>query len=79
VEAQVCRGILQLRARQNEAALLSFAAALEVEPGNPEALFGHGIARMRAGDSAGSQDMNRARRFSEHIGQRYERLGVATW
>lgn len=79
VEAQICRGILQLRARQPEGALTSFAAALTVEPGNPEALFGHGIARMRTGDSRGSQDMNRARGFSEHVGQRYEQLGVGTW
>ncbi|HRE45400.1 MAG TPA: tetratricopeptide repeat protein [Terricaulis sp.] len=78
VEAQICRGILQLRDREAEAALASFAAALEVEPGNPEALFGHGIARMRTGDSQGSRDMNRARQFSSHIGQRFEQLGVST-
>lgn len=78
VEAQICRGILQLRDKEAEAALASFAAALEVEPGNPEALFGHGIARMRTGDSQGARDMNRARQFSSHIGQRFEQLGVST-
>lgn len=79
VEGQICRGVLQLREKQNAEALASFTAALAVEPGNPEALFGHGIARMRTGDSQGSRDMNRAREFSEHIGQRYEQLGVNTW
>jgi tetratricopeptide (TPR) repeat protein len=78
VSAQICRGILQLRAREPEAALASFTAALAVEPGNPEALFGHGIARMRTGDSQGSRDMNRARDFSAHVGQRYVELGVPT-
>jgi tetratricopeptide (TPR) repeat protein len=79
VDAQICRGVLQLRAREPEGALTSFAAALAVEPGNPEALFGHGIARMRTGDAQGSRDMNRARDFSEHVGQRYDQLGVQTW
>lgn len=79
VEAQICRGILQLRAREPGDALVSFSAALQVEPGNPEALFGHGIARMRTGDAQGSRDMNRARDFSSHVGQRYEQLGVGTW
>lgn len=79
VEAHICRGILQLRDSEPGDALASFSAALQVEPGNPEALFGHGIARMRTGDSQGARDMNRARDFSSHIGQRYEQLGVGTW
>jgi len=79
VEAQICLGVLRLRAREPEAALSAFAAALAVEPGNPEALFGHGVARMRTGDRAGARDMNRARDFSSHVGQRFEQLGVGTW
>ncbi len=78
VEAQICRGILQLRENEPGDALASFSAALQIEPGNPEALFGHGVARMRTGDGQGAQDMNRARGFSEHIGQRYADLGVNT-
>lgn len=78
VDAQICRGVLQLRANEPGDALASFSAALMVEPGNPEALFGHGIARMRTGDTQGSRDMNRARDFSEHVGQRYDELGVRT-
>ncbi|HRP10670.1 MAG TPA: tetratricopeptide repeat protein, partial [Terricaulis sp.] len=78
VEAQTCRGILQLRANEPGDALASFSAALQVSPGNPEALFGHGIARMRTGDGQGSRDMNRARDFNSHVGQRYAQLGVET-
>ncbi|HRK64859.1 MAG TPA: tetratricopeptide repeat protein, partial [Terricaulis sp.] len=78
VEALICRGVLQLRDNEPGDALATFSAALQQEPGNPEALFGHGIARMRTGDGQGAQDMNRARGFSEHIGQRYEQLGVST-
>lgn len=78
VDGQICRGVLQLRANEPGDALASFSAALTVEPGNPEALFGHGIARMRTGDSQGARDMNRARDFSAHVGQRYDELGVRT-
>jgi tetratricopeptide (TPR) repeat protein len=76
---QLCRGLLQLRAGEWEGARLSYEAELEVESGNPQALFGRGIARRRAGDSAGREDMNLARDFDSHIGERFDEMGVRTY
>lgn len=79
VQAQLCRGLLQLRAEEWVEAKASYDAALEVEPGNPSALFGRGVARRRSGDSEGREDMNRARDFSSNIGRTFEELGVVTY
>lgn len=79
VQAQLCRGILQLRAEEWDAARASYEAALEVEPGNPNALFGRGVARRRGGDNDGREDMNQARDFEPHIARAFEELGVRTY
>lgn len=79
VEAQLCRGILQLRGEEWVPARASFEAALEVEPGNPVGLFGRGVARRRAGDNDGREDMNRARDFDRHIGEKFDEWGVRTF
>jgi tetratricopeptide (TPR) repeat protein len=79
VQAQLCRGLLQLRAEEWLEAKASYDAALEVEPGNPSALFGRGVARRRSGDGEGREDMNRARDFSSNIGRTFEELGVVTY
>jgi tetratricopeptide (TPR) repeat protein len=79
VEAQLCRGILQLRGEEWTQARASFEAALEVEPGNPVGLFGRGVARRRSGDSDGREDMNQARDFDGHIGERFDEWGVRTF
>ncbi|HEX8902336.1 tetratricopeptide repeat protein [Vitreimonas sp.] len=79
VQAQLCRGLLQLRAGEWEGAQASYEAALEVEPGNPSALFGRGVARRRSGDNEGRDDMNRARDFEPHIARAFEDLGVRTY
>ena len=79
VPGQLCRGLLQLRAGEWADARVSYEAVLEVEPGNPSALFGRGVARRRAGDNEGIEDMNRARDFEEHVGRRFEDMGVATY
>jgi len=78
-EAQMCRGVLQLRGEEWPQARASFDAALVVEPGNPIALFGRGVARRRGGDGDGSQDMNQARDFDHHIGEQFDHLGVTTY
>jgi tetratricopeptide (TPR) repeat protein len=79
VEAQLCRGILQLRGGEWANARTSFEAALEVEPGNPVALFGRGVARRRSGDGDGRDDMDQARDFDRHIGERFDEFGVRTF
>lgn len=79
VEGQVCRGILQLRGEEWSQARASFDAALVVEPGNPTALFGRGVARRRGGDGDGRDDMNQARDFDHHIGERFDDYGVPTY
>jgi hypothetical protein len=68
-----------LRAEEWLEAKASYDAALEVEPGNPSALFGRGVARRRSGDGEGREDMNRARDFSSNIGRTVEELGVVTY
>lgn len=79
VEAQLCRGVLQLRGGEWANARTSFERVLEVEPGNPTALFGRGVARRRSGDNAGRQDMNQARDFNENIGGMFDDWGVETY
>ena len=77
--AQTCLGILALRAHEWPVAKQAFDVALEVRPGDPLALFGRGVARRRAGDGPGLTDMNQARDFDRHIGERFDQLGVATY
>ena len=79
VDAQLCRGILQLRGGEWENARHAFEAALAVEPGNPTALFGRGVARRRSGEGAGREDMNQARDFDSHIGEAFDEWGVETF
>ncbi|GIK49624.1 MAG: hypothetical protein BroJett013_23210 [Alphaproteobacteria bacterium] len=79
VEAQLCRGVLQLRGGEWANARASFERVLEVEPGNPAALFGRGVARRRSGEDAGREDMNLARDFDRHIGETYRDLGVQSY
>lgn len=79
VQGQLCRGLLQLRAGEWANAQASYEAALAVEPGNPTALFGKGIARRRGGDDEGRGDMNQARDFSPHVARAFEELGVRTY
>lgn len=78
VEAQLCRGVLQLRGEEWAQAKTSFEAALAVEPGNPTALFGRGVARRRSGDGDGREDMNQARDFDRHIGETFDDWGMRT-
>jgi tetratricopeptide (TPR) repeat protein len=79
VRAQLCRGLLQLRAGEWAEARESYEAALAVEPGNPNALFGRGVARRRGGDNEGREDMNQARDFDRHVARAFEDLGVQTF
>ncbi|MDZ4692566.1 tetratricopeptide repeat protein [Terricaulis sp.] len=78
-EAQLCRGVLQLRGGEWANARASFETVLSVEPGNPVALFGRGIARRRSGDNDGREDMNLARDFDRHIGEQFDDMGVETY
>jgi tetratricopeptide (TPR) repeat protein len=77
--AQTCLGILALRAHQWPQAKAAFDVAVDLRPGDPLALFGRGVARRRGGDGAGLTDMNQARDFDHHIGERFDGLGVATY
>ena len=79
VQAQLCRGVLQLRGEEWQNAQTSFEAALALEPGNPTALFGRGVARRRGGDRDGREDMNQARDFDRHIGEAFDDWGVRTY
>lgn len=79
IEAQLCRGVLQLRGGEWANARAAFDVVLSVQPGNPVALFGRGVARRRSGDNAGREDMNLARDFDRHIGEQFDDMGVQTY
>jgi tetratricopeptide (TPR) repeat protein len=79
VDAQLCKGLLHLRDGEWAEARVAYEAALEVEPGNPAALFGRGVSRRRGGDDEGRDDMNRARDFDSRIARTFEDLGVRTF
>lgn len=79
LEGHLCRGLLQLRAEQWDAARESYDAALALQAGNPVALFGRGVARRRAGDRDGADDMNQARDFSPHVASTFADLGVRSY
>jgi len=79
VDAQLCRGILQLRGGEWENARRAFEAALAIEPGNATALFGRGVARRRSGDGEGHEDMNQARDFDGHVAEAFDDWGVDTY
>jgi tetratricopeptide (TPR) repeat protein len=79
VQGHICLGVLRLRNEEWGPARESFEAALRIEPGNPTALFGRGVARRRGGDGEGREDMNRARDFDRHIGETFDDLGVGTF
>jgi Flp pilus assembly protein TadD len=71
--------VLQLRAGEWAGARESYEAALELQPGNPTALFGRGVARRRSGDNEGIRDMNQARDFDHNVGRSFEDRGVVTY
>jgi tetratricopeptide (TPR) repeat protein len=79
VQGHLCLGVLRLRGEEWGSAREAFDAALRIEPGNPTALFGRGVARRRAGDGEGREDMNQARDFDRHVGERFDELGVDTF
>jgi tetratricopeptide (TPR) repeat protein len=78
-QGQLCLAILQARANDWSNARASFDIAANLQPGNAMALFGRGVARKRAGDGAGQQDMNQARDFDHAIDGKFIDLGVATY
>lgn len=79
IDGQLCLGLVALRTQDWERARLAYDAAVQLEPGNPMALFGRGVARRRAGDSAGTRDINQARDFDQHIREEFFDLGVRTY
>lgn len=48
VRAQLCLGLVMLREREWDRARTAYDAVLAIEPGNPTALFGRGVARRRS-------------------------------
>ncbi len=76
VAGQMCRGLLQLKDGEWEGARASFNAVLEVEGGNPDAIYGRGFARKRAGDRDGDEDIDRAIAFDSRVVQRFRALDI---
>lgn len=62
------RGLAELRAELNEAALADFNFALALNPANARSYYGRGIARIRLGDQAGGlADVNTALAISPYL------------
>lgn len=78
-DGHTCLGVVQLKASQWADAKNSFDAALLIQPGDPIALFGRGIARRRGGDGAGDQDMYQAVSFDAHVREAFRAWGVDTY
>lgn len=78
-QGQLCLAMLQARAGDWSNARASFDIAANLQPGNAMALFGRGVARKRAGDATGQQDMNQARDFDHDIDGAFNDLGVPTY
>ncbi len=76
-EGSLSRGFLRLRTASWDAAVADFDVALRIEPQEPHALYGRGLARLRKGDQAGSKrDFDAARRYSYDVDAQYADYGL---
>jgi Flp pilus assembly protein TadD len=58
-------------------ALSAYEAAVAIEPGNAEALYGRGVARIRSGQRReGHDDIDQAQRFNSRADAPFRALDV---
>jgi tetratricopeptide (TPR) repeat protein len=70
-------GLIHLKMDQPGAAIDDYSAALRLDPKLASALYGRGLARMRAGDQAGGDaDISAAKTITAGIGDDFARYGV---
>jgi tetratricopeptide (TPR) repeat protein/predicted aspartyl protease len=72
------RGMLWLRQGDYRRALADFDTDLKMQPKSAPALYGRGVAKARLGKAAeGEADIAAAEALAPHIGERYQRYGIA--
>jgi tetratricopeptide (TPR) repeat protein len=77
VAGHVGRGAIYLMRNQNAQARADFDAAARIDPMDPQALYGRGIAERRAGDQRrGNADIGAANRLYGDAGALFKSLGV---
>jgi tetratricopeptide (TPR) repeat protein len=70
------RGLVYLMMGENEKAVADFDAALKINPGNSNALYGRGVAKARLGDADGDTDIARAKGLQANIAEYFARHGL---
>jgi tetratricopeptide (TPR) repeat protein len=75
-DALMSRGFLRFKQGQAELARADFSAALGARPDFAGALLGQGVTRLRAGDSGGAADIERARRLDAAAVTSFENAGL---
>ena len=77
VSAHLCLGMALLKQHEWVRARAAYESVLALEPANAEALYGRGLAALRAGDRrAGNADIDRAQQFNSRVEDGFRRLGV---
>jgi tetratricopeptide (TPR) repeat protein len=75
--AQTCLGMAALVLEDYPVALSAYEAAAAIEPGNAEALYGRGVARIRSGQRReGHDDIDQAQRFNSRADAPFRALDV---
>ena len=70
------RGLVRLRLDRVDDALADFDAALKISPATAVALYGRGMARLKAGDSAaGNADIAAAKKAQADVAEEVARYG----
>ncbi len=71
------RALVHLKAGRFHEAIADYNDALGLTPGNSEALYGRGLAKLKNGDSAGGEsDIASAKSINSKITDTFARLGV---
>jgi tetratricopeptide (TPR) repeat protein len=71
------RGLVHIRRGRFAEAIADYDAALALEPGKADSLYGRGLARLRLGDrAAGEADLAQARALRPRIAEEFRGYGL---
>jgi tetratricopeptide (TPR) repeat protein len=70
------KGFVHLRLGEYQTAIENYDAALRSSPRMASALYGRGVARLRAGEAAGNEDVVEALKIDPAIAPRMAAIGV---
>ena len=71
------RAMVQFRLGNYDAAIADLDAVLRIAPALPDSRYLRGVVRLRNGDKAGHEDIEKALRMSPRLAEFYARHGVA--